>query len=372
MPFLREWRVKLTVQVQLRPTPQQADALLRTLEAANTAANQLSEMAWESGTFRQFRLHRLAYHTLKAQGVLTAQVIVRLIAKVADAYKLDRKRKRTFRLHGGIAYDERILRWCTDSVSIWTVGGRLNIPFVCGKRQQAMLGKHLGESDLVYRDGRFYLLAACTVNEPLQHGVSDFLGVDLGIVNLATDSDGEVYTGRAVERRRRVYAHRRRNLQRKGTRSARRKLRRIGGRQARYQADTNHCISKRIVAKAEGTARGIALEDLTGIRGRQRLRKRQRARFANWGFSQLRQFLCYKARRAGVPLALVAPAFTSQSCNSCGHTERANRKTQSQFLCLVCGHAAPADHNAALNLRARAVVMRPMASGAIPGASCLL
>jgi transposase len=74
----------------------------------------------------------------------------------------------------------------------------------------------------------------------------------------------------------------------------------------------------------------------------------------------LRSFLEYKARLAGVPLVCVDPAYTSQACNECGHTERGNRRSQSEFVCKGCGHVAHADINAALNLRSRAVVMQPI------------
>jgi hypothetical protein len=65
------------------------------------------------------------------------QIVVHLIAKVADAYTLDQERKRRFRPRGSIAYDTRILSWnMTESrVSLWSLEGRLGIPFVCGERQ---------------------------------------------------------------------------------------------------------------------------------------------------------------------------------------------------------------------------------------------
>src|SRR5205823_6690249 len=121
-----------------------------------------------------------------------------------------------------------------------------------------------------------------------------------GIVNLAMDSDGEPFSGEDIELKRRVYAHRRRNLQRKGTLSARRKLKRLRGRQARYQRNINHIISKQVVQKAKGTGRGVALENLGGIRNRTTVKRKQRARHANWSFFQLRSFIEYKARLAGV------------------------------------------------------------------------
>jgi len=54
-------------------------------------------------------------------------------------------------------------------------------------------------------------------------------------------------------------------------------------------------------AEAERTSRGIAVEELAGIRARVRLRKPQRAALHCWSFAQLGEFLTYKARRAGIP-----------------------------------------------------------------------
>src|SRR5579859_915606 len=128
--------MKLTVQLKLQPTPDQANALRRTLEAANAACDSISQVAWESKTFRQFAIHTLTYQAVRETFGLAAQLTVRCISKVADAYKLDRKTQRTFQPHGAVAYDDRILSFArTDSlVSIWTLDGRQAISFVCGER----------------------------------------------------------------------------------------------------------------------------------------------------------------------------------------------------------------------------------------------
>jgi len=82
--------MKLAVQLKLKPTPHQADSLRRTLETANAACDYISQVAWESTTFRQFTIHRLTYQAVRQTFGLSAQLTVRCIAKVADAYKLDR------------------------------------------------------------------------------------------------------------------------------------------------------------------------------------------------------------------------------------------------------------------------------------------
>jgi IS605 OrfB family transposase len=137
-------------------------------------------------------------------------------------------------------------------------------------------------------------------------------------------------------------------------RSAKRKLQSLRRKQARFQTNSNHCISKRVVRTAKDTGRGIALEELTGIRDRTPVRRRQRARHANWAFAQLGAFVQYKAACIGVPVVLVDPRYTSQTCLACGHVERANRASQARFECIVCGFAGAADAVAACVIAARA------------------
>src|SRR5205085_671248 len=134
-------RVKLIAQVKLLPSKEQAEALKQTLERANAACNAISELAWGSETFGQYRLHKYVYSLIRTRFDLSAQVVVRAIAKVADAYKPDKETKRTFKPHGAIAFDDRILTWRTDKqyVSIWTVAGRQKISYTIGSRQKRLL-----------------------------------------------------------------------------------------------------------------------------------------------------------------------------------------------------------------------------------------
>lgn len=360
--------MKLTAKVKLQPTAEQAHLLRQTLERANRACDHISARAWEMRTFNRFRMHKLTYAETRRKFALTAQVVVRCISKVADAYRLDRKHKRHFRPHGGIAYDSRILNWrMTDrTVSIWCLGGRQIIPFVAGPRQLELLAHQQGETDLATIGGKWFLFAVCEIETPEPVDVSDVLGVDLGVKNLAVDSDGNVHSSAQVNGLRHRHSRLRQKLQAKGTRAAKRLLKRRSGKEARFASDINHTISKRIVARAKGTGRGIALENLKGIRSRITARKPQRATLHSWSFFQLRSFLEYKARLLGIPLVLVDPRNTSRTCPACGCIDKANRVSQSAFSCVVCGFSGLADYIAALNIRVlgRVAVMRPYVSDA--------
>jgi putative transposase len=358
--------MKLTAQLKLQPTPDQADVLRRTLEAANAACNYISGVAWDTRTFGTFALQKRCYQDVRDTFGLSAQMAVRSLAKVGDAYKRDKQTRRTFRPRAGIAYDDRILSFALpdSAISIWTLDGRQSIPFVCGERQRRMWSMRRGESDLLFHRGAWYLLVTCAVEEADPQDGDDVLGIDLGVTNIATDSDGTIRSGSTIKNVR--YRHRRLRTkrQKKGTKAARRRLKQLAGQERRFAKDVNHTISKRIVETAERTKRAISLEDLTGIRTRVRARRQQRAHLHSWSFAQLRSFIGYKAQRAGIPVVLVDPRNTSRRCPACGHTDKANRPSQSTFCCTSCGCAGHADGIAAehTNVLGRAVVMQPHVS----------
>lgn len=357
--------MKLVVNLKLLPTAEQHQALLATMERANAACNYASAIAWQQEVFSQFHLHKLVYAAIRAEFGVSAQITVRCIAKVADAYKLDRQAQREFRPHGSIAYDDRILSYKKgDVVSIWTLLGRQTIPYQCGERQRQLLAFRQGETDLVYRNGTFYLNAVVDVEEPPLLDAPDVLGIDLGIVNIAADSDGETYSGGQVNGLRKRHAKLRAKLQQKGTHSAKRLLKRRRRQEARFAANINHTIAKRVVLKAKDTNRACSLEDLQGIRSRVTVRKSQRRQHHSWAFFQLRSFIQYKARLAGVPVFLVNPRNTSRACPACGCVDKANRPNQATFSCVQCYFAGNADTVAARNIAVlgRAAVDRPDAA----------
>jgi putative transposase len=361
--------MKLVANLQLKPTRADAQALKRTLEACNAACTEASRVGFEAFGMkvRQFNLQKVVYGQLREDFGLTAQAAVRSIAKVADAYAAARANKAkleepiTFRKHAAQPYDDRIFRFMGGyKVSIWSLDGRLQIPFVCGSRQQALLQYRKGEVDLMFIRGRWYLAVVCDVPDPKAVEFNDVLGVDFGIINIAYDSEGTPYTGAAVEAVRSRYALRRAMLQRHGTKGAKRRLKKLAGKEARFRKHTNHVVSKAIVAAAERSHSAIALEDLTHIRKRVKARRAQRNRLAGWSFNQLRLFVTYKALRKGIPVLPQDPRDTSRACPECGFVHKGNRKTQDRFSCLECGYTAPADFVGARNLRYRALGAKPV------------
>jgi IS605 OrfB family transposase len=346
--------MKPTLQLRLLPTPEQAAELLDTMGRFNAAASFAARVGFERKVYGQVSIHGLCYHEIRQRCGLSAQMAVRAIAKAVECFQRDKTKCPEFRPRGAICNDQRVLSFKGPTeVSLWALSGRLRMPFVSGAYQEGRMGRVKGRADLVHRGGKWFLL--CTIEMPEDAPIepTDVIGVDLGIVNLATDSDGETFGGAETEQVRKKYHGRRKGLNKRGTKSARRRLCKIRKRESDFRRNENHKISKAIVAKAKATGRGIALEDLEGITGRVSVRREQRARLKGWAFDQLRRFIAYKAQLAGVPVYFIDPADTSRTCPECGHCEKANRKTRDRFECRHCGHSDGADENAARNIRAK-------------------
>lgn len=344
----------LTVKCKMSPTEAERASLDRTLEAFAAGVNFALDCGRKNKTASKVKIQYLCYGELRAATGLSANLAIRAINRAAGILKV-KDRQDSTATASSIDYDQRIFsfREADWTVSLTTVDGRAKgIALNIGEYQRELLRGQNPTSATVWktRQGDYFIGIQVKRNDPVPLEAKEWIGVDLGIVNVATTSDGDTFSGAVVDRVRNRYADTRASLQRKGTKGAKRVLKRLSGRERRFQQDVNHQISKRIVATANDTGRGIRVEDLTGIRQRTRVRKEQRARHHRWAFHQLRTFLFYKAVLAGVPFELVDPRYTSRTCPVCGHQEKANRKSQSEFECKACGHEANADLVGALNI----------------------
>lgn len=272
----------LTVKCKLDPTPEQRESLNRTLVAFADGCNFALNVGRENGTTSKVKIQMTAYHELRAATGLSANLAIRAINRAAGILKVP-KRKNSLVKPGSIDYDQRIFSFqeAEWTVSLTTVAGReKGIVLLVGGYQKDLLRGQVPTSATVWktRQDDYYIGIQVKRDDPVPEEAEEFIGVDLGIVQVAVTSDGTSYDGKEVDRVRDRYARTRASLQRKSTRGARRVLRRLTGREQRFMKDTNHQISKEIVRDAKDSGRGIRLEDLSGIRSRVRVRKEQRHR----------------------------------------------------------------------------------------------
>ena len=361
--------MQLTIKIKLLADQTQREVLLRTMTAFNKGANDAAKAGFENRVFSQPSIHRLVYYRIRESHGLNAQLAVRSIGKAVESFKRDKNVCPNFKPRSAVVYDERIMRFKgLTHVSLASLDGRLVIPIVVAGYQTEKLQAAIktGQADLVYIKGVFYLLLSIQLPDTPKLSATGVLGVDLGVAQIAVDSEGNAYTGADVEQYRIKTQALRTALQSCGTRSAKRHLKKIRTKESNYRRTKNHQISRRIVDLAKARSLSIALEELRGIRQRTRFGKSQRARMSGWAFHQLRSFIEYKAALVGVSVIVIDPRNTSRTCNQCGHCDKANRKTQAEFECLKCGHAVNADLNASRNIRDKGRVIWPIVTNDDP------
>ncbi len=182
--------MKQTLMVKLDTSKEQHSAILETMHRFNEACNYIADIAFKMGTANKREIQKVVYYDVRDKFKLSAQLTIRAIAKVSEAYKRDRTIKPSFKPTGAIVYDQRILSFRKlEAISILTNIGRLIVPIRIGEYQKVRLDRIRGQADLIYRNKIFYLAVVVEVPEPSKVDATGYLGVDLGIVYLATDND---------------------------------------------------------------------------------------------------------------------------------------------------------------------------------------
>ena len=345
--------MKIITQIKIETKDQQQVLLL--MARFNNVCNYLSEIAFKERLFHWLPLQRRTYYEVKQKYGLTGAEAIVAIRKVAYTYKNKARRnsQSVFRLFGSIPLFRHVYR--NGKVRFYGI----EVPIIV--MEGMGLPKHPKEGTLSYRNGRLFIHQAIEVECAVEYEPQGFLGCDLGIKNILTDSDGKIYSGGKLNNLRKRHNKIKARLQSKGTRSARKLLNKRRHKESLFARDVNHCISKNVVEKALTATYGVALEDLQGIREHTRVRKADRRKHHSWGFNQLRQFITYKSEILGVPLVLVDPRNTSRTCPKCGCVDKKNRKTQAEFLCIKCGFGHHADTVAAIIISRRAAGNQPYA-----------
>ena len=347
-----------TICCKLNPSEHQILHIEATMKAFAEACNFVAQEGREHQIYKQFELHKHCYQTIRERLSLSANLAVRAIARVSPRLKKAKTRNSTF-TPTSVDYDARIFSLNTFNwvASLTLLSAREKIPLIVGDFQrEALTGEKPTSATLTQRKGSYYL--NIQIKEPADSPLEPkgALGVDLGIKNIATLSDGTQFSGTKLNSYRQKRGAVRASLQSKthqqSSRSTRKNVRkclkRLSGKEHRYQKWVNHHLSKQIVRIAKEREWAIAMEDLKGIRQstNRKLRKSQRGLHNSWSFYQLQQFVQYKAQQAGVPVVKVNPRYTSQRCHLC--SQKGVRKG-TQFTCIEHG-VMDADFNASVNI----------------------
>jgi len=335
--------------------------LLEVAVAYRNAANWLSEIIFTQGKpSTPASLSREFYGIVREKFQLPSQVTCSLFRHVVATYKTMKSNKQWSlavykRLTVPICW-KRDFNLTRNRMTIWGTATEYksgNIP-----------EGSWGDSKLKFVGKTCFLVLTVHVDIPEAKTQGTIIGVDSGQKNLLTavepKSNRTMYVqGGKLNHRRLCIRQTRAKVASVGTRSAHRCLQRLSGREKAVTQQMVHVASKRLVTFAESVgAKTIVMEDLTGIRSsKKKLHRKQRARNHRWPFALCQFFVGYKAAAKGIGMDFVSPAFTSQGCPKCGHTEKANRNGL-KFRCKSCDWQDCADRNGAVNIASRLLLQR--------------
>lgn len=205
-------------------------------------------------------------------------------------------------------------------------------------------------------------------NIPQKSSESQAVGIDMGVVNFATLSDGTIIQNPHFLAQ---YAKQLRIEQRslarkkKGSNSFKKQKRRLSKlyhKITRKRQDFLHKQSSMIINKYDSiVVENLKLKNMTKSAkgtieepGKMVKQKSGLNRvILDVSIGEFFRQLDYKAEWRGKTITKVDAKHTSQKCSNCGHVEKSNRKTQSRFECVKCGHCENADQNASKNILAR-------------------
>ena len=357
-------QMTVTAKIQIVVNKTDKALLDETMSVYRDACNYVSDYVFRTHDLKQFSLNKILYSALREKFGLKSQMAQSVLKTVIARYKtvLENQNEWIRPTFKNPQYD---LVWNRDysltqnRFSVNTLKGRIKLPYFTegmSKYFDRIIYK-FGTASLVSKHGKYYLHIPVTydVEECDISDICNVVGIDRGINFVVATYDSKhksgFVSGKTIKQKRANYSKFRKELQMRQTPSSRRRLKAIGQRENRWMQDVNHCVSKALVENNPKHTLFV-LEDLSGIRNAtEHVKTKDRYVSVSWSFYDLEQKLMYKAKQNQSIVIKVDPAYTSQCCPICGHTEKANRNKKIHlFTCKNCGCKSNDDRIGAMNL----------------------
>ncbi len=221
----------------------------------------------------------------------------------------------------------------------------------------------------VSRQGKYWFVSIQVEMELPEsvHSSLSMIGVDMGVKRLFTLSDGEFAEPIDVSFFKDKIKRLQKSLARKikfsnHWRKLKEKINRLHTKIANIRHDTLHKLSTALSkSHAMIVLENLQIKNMTksakgdmenpGAMVKQKSGLNRVILEQGWGM--FKTFLQYKQRWSGGQVLFVDPKYTSQTCPVCQHRSKDNRKTQSEFECVVCHHKNHADVIGAINVLER-------------------
>jgi putative transposase len=219
-------------------------------------------------------------------------------------------------------------------------------------------GFKIKTATITHKVDRWYLVlsledASVPVLTPDDPTLENTIGIDVGLKSFLVDDSGAlVEIPRHYRKSEKQLKRLQRSLSRKKKGSNRRKkaIQRVAKAHLKVsnkRKDFHYKTAKELLSQGKH----IAHEKLN-IKGLAKSRLAKSVNDAGWG--QFLSIVSIKAERAGLLAIAVNPNGTSQDCSSCGHKVK-KQLSDRWHSCPNCGCSLDRDHNAARNIKYRAV-----------------
>ena len=379
--------MRRSITVFPRLSDKEVSAVVETRKQYARAFNMSAEcLINNSSTSKRF-LHKVQYERIKGECPTLPTGLIQCARDVAveavktwnvkktklkqkHPKKAERMKRPSMKEKCTMRYDVRTVTLRGSQLTFSTCDKRIktiiSIPEFFTERYPETDGwKFKGANIGIDRKGRVFVNLIYECPDSVIEGNNDgkIVGLDRGVYNIVTTSEGDHYGAKDVRRVKRKYNHVRSELQEKGTRSAKRRLKAISGREKRFVQDQNHCISKKL-ANIDEDVSVYVLENLSSmnmLKLKGKSNKTMRKWLSNWSYSDLEFKLVYKCKMNGIRVEFVDARYTSQKCSVCKTIDKASRNG-SRYTCRHCGSRMHADTNAAINIRDN-YITRVMQSG---------
>ena len=357
-------QMTVTAKIQIVVNKTDKALLDETMSVYRDACNYVSDYVFRTHDLKQFSLNKILYSALREKFGLKSQMTQSVLKTAIARYKtvLENQNEWIRPTFKNPQYD---LVWNRDysltqnRFSVNTLKGRIKLPYFTEGMSKCFdrIIYKFGTASLVSKHGKYYLHIPVTydVEECDISDICNVVGIDRGINFVVATYDSKhksgFVSGKTIKQKRANYSKLRKELQMRQTPSSRRRLKAIGQRENRWMQDVNHCVSKALVENNPKHTLFV-LEDLSGIRNAtEHVKTKDRYVSVSWSFYDLEQKLMYKAKQNQSIVIKVDPAYTSQCCPICGHTEKANRNKKIHlFTCKNCGYKSNDDRIGAMNL----------------------
>jgi len=369
--------VKLTAKFKLKASEGLDDLFATYREIVNLLITHAFEKRITS--FKRLRMD--SYERLRERYPdLPSHYIYTACQMAASIYKSYRKRKRRGMARGepvfkrdSIMLDDHLFALDLEkgTIKLSTPKGRIALEFYPAEYHEKFRGWKVCQAWLLRNSNGLFLNVVFSKNVEIREP-ENFVGVDLNEDNVTLALPNEEFVQITTHEReiRTGYYLKRRGIQRKMRAGKKRKklLEKYGERERNRLNDLYHKLANKIVELAEKYG-GIALEDLTNIRGSINFSAEFNGRLHRWSFRKLQKMIEYKAKLAGLRVVLVDPAHTSSLCPICGGKLSPNGH---RILRCGCGLEADRDVVGSWNIRLKALKMwgvsvppecRPMKKG---------